>query len=309
MIYFNLDSFPSVVLLRKGEPLTKELFTEGEYQNLANFTTILSSVSEKPVDPLTIINVVFDSRGEVTTVYGPQVGLTDDNQLALYCNKVPYPFTFVKGKELLFADIKINPLIGREIVTTNKDDKQVKIVLCNVMISNYSIPISMNKENPFSINEQVFLMSAFLSGDFDSYEKVKSYFSVPSMGGNRIKPNQLAQGVYVITSSEEKDDKFGKAYNLTLKNLHTKEVIEVFSCSYFKSKFPIYRAGSLKSNTPLYLLVEEPKIVLGKPSFNGSFSLDPSNFINSMKADTNIGQPSASFGKDVDESLYDDIPY
>jgi hypothetical protein len=284
MISFNIDSFPSSVLYIKGQELTKDIFTEGEYENLEKFANILEDISKEVVNPLSIINISSDERGSVNAVYGPVFGLSvsGEKTLSLYCNKKEYPVDFTEDKGCFLGTHQITSLVGKEITFTNKEEQEIKLLTCNGLIDKYQIPFAMNKQNPFSINDQVLFLSSFMSGRGESYQKFLDYIAIPSMGGNKIKAKDLKVGVYVVTDSEERNDKYGRGYNLTLKNIKTKEQHEVFSCSYFKTKFPVYKAASLRKSTPLYLLVDKPKTINAKLSFNGSFSFDPADYLDTV---------------------------
>ena len=286
MIQFNLDSFPSVVLLSKGETLTKDHLTEGEYLNLENFKKLLQTVDGSlDIDPCELIKVAFDSRGSVTAVYGAVIGLNEEkNGFLLYSNKEQYPLSFTEGSGVLFGEKKVVPLIGREIEVLNSEKERVKIIQCHGMIDNFQFPFSLNKDNPFTSNDQVLFLSGFMSGDKTCYESFINYADIPNTGGDRTKPHEIEPGVYLVTGSNERKDKFGMAYELDLKNLKDKKEVKTWNCSYFKSKFPIYNVAAIRKQQPLYLIVEKPTKVNGKDSFNGSFTLDPQPYLKKLKA-------------------------
>jgi hypothetical protein len=280
-IQFNLQSFPSLVMLSKNDELTKECFSEGEYKILEDFAEILQTLTEDKVDPLTLINVYFDERQSVSSVYGANIAKSEiTKELVVVCNKIEYPTVFKEGEGLFFGGIKIMPLLsGKEYEKENSEKVKVKIQPCAGLINNYQLNIQIDVDNPFTQNDQISLMSGFMMGNKSNFEDFLNCVSFPKSGGNRIRPNSIPAGVYLIEGYEISKDKFGEAYHLEITSLLNKEKFSTFSCSYFKEKFLIYQAASVKSDKKLYLIVDKAKEIGGNKSFNGSFSFNPQQYL------------------------------
>jgi hypothetical protein len=289
-VQFNLESFPSVVLVEKKEKLTKEHLTEGEYQILKDFVNIIQSdpqlnPDEELIDPLSIINIVYDKRGSVLGVYGPSIGKNEEeNGLIVYCNKIKYPIDFVESEGVFFNKHKIMPILaGKEYEKENSKKKKIKIQPCNGLIDKFQLNISIDVENPFSQNDQIIFMSSFMMGDEDNFKKFVKCVDFPKTGGGRVRPNLLEPGIYLVQSHEVTQDNYGTAVNLDLLSLIDNTEIKTFSCSYFKEKFLVFNAGAIRTERKLYLIVDETTITGGKASFNGSFTFNPQEYLDKVK--------------------------
>lgn len=289
-VQFNLESFPSVVLVEKKEKLTKEHLTEGEYKNLEDFVNIIQpdpqlNPDEELIDPLSIINIAYDKRGSVSGVYGPSIAKNEDeNGLIVYCNKIKYTIDFIKDEGVFFNKNKIMPILaGKEYEKENSKKKKVKIQPCNGLIDKFQLNISIDVENPFSQNDQIIFMSSFMMGDEDNFNKFIKCVDFPKTGGGRIRPNMLDTGIYLVESHEITTDNFGESVNLDLKSLIDGSEVKTFSCDYFKKKFIVYNAGAIRTERKLYLIVDEPKTNAGKESFNGSFTFNPQEYLDKVK--------------------------
>jgi hypothetical protein len=288
-IKFDIQSFPSLVILEKSETLTKDRFSEGEYEILTKFVSILQPIldnGEESIDPLSLINIVFDERGSVTAIYGPSIGKNETSDgLIVQAGKVQYPIEFRKDEGVFFNGIKIMPILtGKEYERNNSEKKKVKIQPCAGLIDSYQLNISIDIDNPFTQNEQISFMSGFMMGEENHFESFLHHVSFPKLGGGKIRPNAIDKGVYLITGFDLDKDKFGESVNLNLKSLLNGEEVKTFSCSYFKEKFIIFNSAAIKSDRKLYLIVDEPKDNAGKSSFNGSFSFNPQPYLDKFSA-------------------------
>jgi hypothetical protein len=273
-INFSLQTFPSLVVLSKGQKLKKDDLTDSEYKILTDFIELIG-LDILEYNPIDLISVSFDNIGSVKAVYGPGFFLNPDNKdsfVLSVCNTL-LNIEFVEGQKQTINGAELKPcFVGKPIdVTPNPDKPTEKIQLQPIAINigTYQIPISQDLKNVFPQSEQSILFSAFLLGDRVSYDQFLTHLREPYSGGSFCKPADLKPGLYKVLGGEETNGKFGPQVNLSLSD-DSGNQIKVWGNSYITEKYAVYMSGAVRKNVPLYLYRS------GGKKLELSYVLDPS---------------------------------